>query len=66
MNNYYYNNFIEPMLEEKPVLNKKKLKFIKKRKYLNLQILIHMGSPCHRYCICYYFSFNDIEKAFEM
>lgn len=65
MNEYYYNTFIEPMLMKKPILNKKKMKFLNSRYHLNLHILLHMGSPCDmRYCICKFIPFEDISEAF--
>ena len=38
---------------------------IPRRNILMASIYIHMGSPCYRYCICRYFSEEDLIDAYE-
>jgi len=38
---------------------------IPRRNVLMASIYIHMGSPCYRYCICRYFSDEDLIDAYE-
>lgn len=74
MNNYYYFELIETYLHEKDryILHKNNyhihaIQLMNKNRYrkrLLLDIFIHMGSPCiRRYCICHYFSNEDIFRA---
>lgn len=71
MNDYYYKiirSFIK--LKDMKILNKMdmwilcKKKFYK-NKFLNIHILIHMGSPCFRYCICKILSKEDCIEFYE-
>jgi hypothetical protein len=38
---------------------------IPRRNALMASIYVHMGSPCYRYCICRYFSDDDLIDAHE-
>ena len=38
---------------------------IPRRNALMASIYVHMGSPCYRYCICRYFSDDDLIDAYD-
>ena len=38
---------------------------IPRRIHLMASIYIHLGGPCYRYCICQYFTEEDIADAYE-
>ena len=40
-------------------VGKKRIHCIKQRLFLDVDIYVHTGSPCYRYCICKYFSHTD-------
>ena len=71
MNDYYYKiirSFIK--LKDMQILNNMdtwilcKKKFYK-NKFLNINILIHMGCPCFRYCVCKILSKDDFIEFYE-
>ena len=61
---YIYDTLIKPWIAiyQRPVFRKKDLPYlwIKKRMLLNSSILLHSGLPCGRYCICPYFTNDDM------
>ena len=70
MNDYIYENCIKPMIkkEDWPILSRKDRYYIcykkkEKQKKMLLNIFLHMGTPCHRYCVCSFFEIKDIEVA---
>lgn len=72
MNDYIYKNFIAKYIpiNDRVIVNKNEMYLIglkKKNKYKKhyLKILIHCGSPCYRYCICYLMSDDDIEELLK-
>ncbi|GMH84106.1 hypothetical protein TrVE_jg11178 [Triparma verrucosa] len=36
-----------------------------RRTLLSAEVYIHVGTPCHRFCICHYFSEKDKLEALE-
>ena len=72
MNNYIYTNFIISYL---PVENIKivsrslmYLMGLKKRERFKkhyLGILVHAGTPCHRYCVCKLMNEDDVNYLFK-
>lgn len=66
MNGYFFYLLINKWipLEERVILSKKDTWLMgiskkMKNKLLNVDIRIHTGSPCFRYCVCKYFLEND-------
>ena len=72
MNEYYYNNFIRPYLKINNIhiLNKKQLHILglkkrEKNKKIYTQIVIHLGSPCFRYCVCKFLLKEDWDDLYK-
>lgn len=66
MNEYFFYQLINKWipLEERVILTQKDTWLLgilkrKKNKLLNVDLKIHTGSPCFRYCICKYFLEDD-------
>ena len=69
LNQYCYRILIRPWIHvsERHVLTKKemyihafKLSSMYTRRAVLSSISLHCGSPCARYCICSYFSMDDV------
>ena len=71
MNAYYYYNLICPFISKKDriICTKKEIHLLgyknNKRRTLNAHIYMHQGSPCWRYCICKYFTKNEILTIYK-
>ena len=68
MNDYIYKELILPWVPKKdrPIVQKKDTWIIGYRKIrsslyrmLYVDVVIHTGSPCYRYCVCKYFPVDD-------
>ena len=67
MNYNIYKYLITPFIEQKDrqilIKDERWLMGIKKRelyKPLYVKIMIHLGSPCYRHCICYLMKNDDL------
>jgi len=66
MNDYYYYTLIIPFItkEDRAICTKRDSYLIgcknKRKQCVNAFIYIHQGTPCWRYCICRYFTENEI------
>jgi hypothetical protein len=71
MNDYYYYTLITPFIpkNKRAIVTKRDLHLIilksKKHRVLNSYIYIHVGSPCFRYCICKYFTNEEVVSIYE-
>ena len=71
MNAYYYYNLIVPFInkEDRAICTKRDHYLIacknKRRLLINAFIYMHQGSPCWRYCICKYFTENEIVTLYN-
>ena len=74
MNEYLFSELIHPWIPDKDLpitLNRrfsektgtKKQATFSKMEQLILDIYIHAGSPCYRYCICEFFTKEDKKLA---
>ncbi len=71
MNDYYYHEIITKYIpiQERCILNKQTRYLMgikKKKKLFNLyvNIIIHNGFPCFRYCVCHIAEHTDIMRYF--
>lgn len=76
MNDYIFFTLIYPWIPFKdlPVtVNKRTREFVGRKRrscsqpFFNIQldICVHSGDPCYRYCICKFFSYKDKLYAFN-
>ena len=71
MNDYYYYTLIVPFIpiEERVICSRKDRYLLAlkntKRTLLNAYIYLHRCSPCYRYCICRYFSKQDVLNFYK-
>ena len=74
MNDYLYKELIKPWIPTKyrQILRKqdtwltgyRKIR-VKPYKMLSVDIIIHTGSPCYRYCVCKFFGAPDRLDYFQ-
>ena len=71
MNDYYYKKIVDYIpIEERVILNKQNrylIGFKKRKKHLPLymNLCLHSGSTCFRYCVCKFITIEDLTMFYR-